>query len=330
MKLRPLSVALLATALIGCAGVPASSPPSSPAPAATEAPATELDPSPASPTATPMPTASASSSAGSSPGGDSARATGSGSIRVDGIDHELEVALCGWQNGGRERPLEPEPGARRLFRLVAVRPVGAGILGLDLDWDGAVGVITVSVIQLDPDDPQGAFRYANERQPISFIDIDGSRVTSVEPLTVFDGSNISTANRHELEIDVTCDSFGGSIAQLDQIVAEILDIALPTPQTTGELSLGGERYELQVSSCAMGGDSSIELEAESPDGRVSLTLAARPGFTLLFLSLDGRVATPSGEIELAIGAGEVRTTGPIPVEIAGRGASEMTFSLVCP
>jgi hypothetical protein len=192
----------------------------------------------------------------------------------------------------------------------------------ELPSDDAVGRV-----HLDPADAGGAFRYFNDRQIISLVQIDDGRVVSVDPLTVYDGSNITVAARHELQIDLACDSYGGTIEGAAPIVAEITGIPMATPDT-GEVTVNGESHEVAVGRCSRTGDD-LELEAESADGSIALSLSGSAGFTLLFFSIDGRVLTASAQVQLQLEADRVRSAVPVSGEIAGRGPAEVTFDLPC-
>ena len=245
---------------------------------------------------------------------------------VDGVAYSLEVAVCGWDPGSSS-PLQAEPGGRQAFQVVAVQRVGAGMIAFDLDWDGIAGNVDVSVLLLDPDDLSSAFHYFNDRQPIDLIAVDGGRVATVEPLTVYDGSNIITAGRHELVIDLRCESFGGTLDEAPAIVAEITGMQ-PAARERGEVTLNGEPVDVEVSSCTISGET-LELEAESTDGSISLTLSSSPGFTLLFFSVEGRVLSGATDVNVVLDTNRVRTVTPVRGEIAGRGPAEVTFDLPC-
>lgn len=315
-------VALATVLVAGCSAAPAGSDPSTPGTPDASVPSgastAPLDPSP---------TRDEPAETDAAADGEVERGTGSGSITVDGTTYELEVAVCGWNDGGPTRPLQTDPGARRLFQLIAVQGVGAGMVLLELQWDGAVGNIDTGVILLDPSDPDTAFRYHNDRQPIDLVAIDGGHVLTLEPLTVLDGSNVMTAARHELEVDLTCDTFGGTFDGAAPIVAEITGLEPVTPDA-GEVTIDGTASAADVTRCSRAGDE-VELEAVSQDGSIRMTLLVSPGFNHLVFSVDGRVLTVAGEIDIEVGADGVTTASPIRGEIAGRGPAEVTFVLPC-
>lgn len=314
-------VAIATLLLAGCAAAPPSAAPS----ASVAADASGAPPSAAQQRASPS--FAATSSSGASPADEGERATGSATIRVDGTPYELEVAVCGWQGGGPSSPLQAEPDSQASFRVIAVQRVGGGMIAFELDWSAPAGNIDVSVLRIDPEDAASGFHYFNDRQVTDLIEVDGGRAEAVEPLTVFDASNITTAARHRLELVIVCDSFGGTVAGAAPIIAEITGIPLAT-RDVGQVMLNGESHDVELSTCARSADG-VELEAESTDGSITLTLSARPGFTFLVFSLEGRVLTTGDEIDLQLDADGVRTGSPIRGEIAGRGPAEVTFDLPC-
>jgi hypothetical protein len=320
---RNLRHLALATVLVaGCGGAPAASSP--------ETPKTTEPPAPSEPVAAPVEpsrTPDGTSEPGMTPEGDVVRGSGSGSIAVDGAAYELEVAVCGWNGGGRTRALQPDPGARQLFQLIAVQGVGAGMVALELQWDGVVGNIDTAVISVDPSDPGAAFHYHYDLQPIDLVAIDGGHVLTREPLRVFDGSNIITATEHELEVDITCDAFGGMFDGAAPIVAEITGLQ-PLAPAAGEVTIDGIASAVDVTRCSRTGDE-VELEAVSQDRSIRITLSVTPGFTFLVFSVEGRVLTVAGETDIQVDGDGVGTGSSIRGEIAGRGPAEVTFELPC-
>ena len=325
MELVPLRVALVAVlALAGCAA---------------ESPASDGSMLPGSPALTATSATSAAPSTGAAPPSGSlppngavetvppgvARTTGSATVTVDGVEHSMEVAMCGWSTGSRT--LGETPGGRQLFYVLAARPVGSGFAYFELDWDGDVGYIEVTVLQADPTDPASAFRFANERQSSSLVAIEDLRATTVEPLTVYDGQDITTAAAHELEIDITCDGAGGVLGQGPDVLAAMFGI---TPDLDeGHVTVNGEGYPVEVTRCDRTGDAA-ELEARSAaSGPVRLTLLVEPGFTWLSFSVEGRVLAVDGEVDIELTEDRIRTSTPIDGTIAGRGAAEVTLDLPC-
>ena len=150
---------------------------------------------------------------------------------------------------------------------------------------------------------------------------------TLESLTVFDSSNITSATEHELDVDVMCDTFGGTFDGAAPIVTEITGLKPLTPDA-GEVTINGTASAVDVTRCSRTGDE-LELEAVSPDGSIRMTLRVSPGFQYLVLSVEGRVLAVDGEIDIQVDADGVRTASPISGEIAGRGAAEVTFQLPC-
>lgn len=320
------ALALALLLITGCGAGPAASqtPPGS---AAREPPAS-LAPAGSTTDADPSRLPAASSVGAGSPAATLDRATGSGWIEVDGNRHDVEVVVCGW-SGGASGPLQAAPGGRQSFYLVAARTVGAGLVYLELDWDGDVGFIDVTTRLVNPADPASAFSYANDRQPSGLVEIEELRAVTADPLTVYDGQNVMTATAHDLGLDVTCDTAGGRPDQAAEALASALGLTVPSLDT-GQVIVNGVTHPVEVARCTRLGDA-VEIEAASVDGPISLTLLAQPDSTFLVLSVEGRVLTlESGlEVDLEIDGETVRTMSPIRGEIAGRGPAEVLFELPC-
>lgn len=322
---RAPRVALAILLMAGCSAAPAASGPGSLAPGAPTRSSTASVEASASPTESAEPADPAETDA--TPVDELDRATGSGTITVEGVSYELEVAVCGWAGGSPTAPLQADPGAVQAFEVMAFERVGTGAIAFELGWHGVVGTIDTAVILLDPSDPEAAFHYHYDLQSIDLVEIEGGRVRTREALAVFDGTNIMTAGQYALEVDITCDTFGGTSEGALAIVTEITGLEPVTPDS-GAVTIDGTVTAVDVTRCRRSGDE-VELEAQSADGSISMTLSLTPGFPFLFFSVDGRVLTVAGDVDIAVDESGVATTSPIRGEIAGRGPAEVTFELPC-
>ena len=144
------------------------------------------------------------------------------------------------------------------------------------------------------------------------LTVDGGRVRTDGPLEVLENSSDPTSIAHEVTIDVVCDRFGGALDDVTRLASETLGVALPDPAGggPGSLTVNGADYELSTTSCNSSGDVT-ELNAESPDGAVTLYVSVTPLSDIVFVGIDGQRWIRDRDLEVVVKGDEMRSPGPI-------------------
>ena len=299
-------ILLLATSLAwtACADSAGEGPPdpeisSPPSPAAsspaTAGPSTSGTPSAAPTTAavpttatTPTITTAAPTTEGDAGSGEGA--TGHGVLAVGERTFDMIPVACGWLAAGvdsRSVPLLPEPSSRNAFRLVAVGPVGDGLIALELDLDRAVGAIFGTVLRFVPSDPEEDFMLVAEGLVLDLVSLEGGAVRSNRALPMRRGTERDSAE--DVTFDITCDTFGGVLDEIDRLAAEALGLPFEEPvfDGVGTVVLDGEAYTVATTSCVVRGPGDVELLAEGDDGALSLSVIVSPVQDVVFVEWQG-------------------------------------------
>lgn len=247
------------------------------------------------------------------------RAFGTGTVRLDGQAREVEVLACGWfETGGSDEPLRSEPTNRGVFRLTVMEQVDDVAFIVDLDRDSQVGIISVNVLQAavgsaGSNDSRN-FWWGNDRQIFSVVEVDGGAVTTSDSLTVLEEPSSSSSPSHELDIDVTCNEFGGIPDEFAQVVATVAGVELPQFGAAGIVSIDGTDYPVETVSCSIATD--IEAVAESPTGDLVVSAVDfGPDMAGIFsdtigIDIDNRSLVADADVDIVIDGTTLRTTEP--------------------
>ena len=265
------------------------------------------------------------------------RAMGAGVVTVDDRAYPVEPVACGWLSTAtspRRLPLEANENTRLDFRLDAVAAVDDGAFIIDLDADYAPGIeaLFIYVARAVPSDLKGNYVWSNERQSAHRLTVDGGRVRTDGPLEVLENSSDPTSIAHEVTIDVVCDRFGGALDDVTRLASETLGVALPDPAGggPGSLTVNGADYELSTTSCNSSGDVT-ELNAESPDGAVTLYVSVTPLSDIVFVGIDGQRWIRDRDLEVVVKGDEMRSPGPIELvdQYTRASVGTITFAVTC-
>jgi hypothetical protein len=93
-------------------------------------------------------------------------ATGTGVVVVDGTTYDVTPVACGWlsdQPSPRGVPLESEMKLQDNFRLVAAARVDDGLFVIDMERDGDIGVVSLTVVRAVPSASAGNYLWGNDR-----------------------------------------------------------------------------------------------------------------------------------------------------------------------
>ncbi len=261
------------------------------------------------------------------------RATGTGVVTVDDESFDVEVIACGWQPGLSSEPLETEENDRNELRLVAIARVGDdGFFALEVSHDPLIPLLVVSVVRLVPSEEDGNYWWSNDRQLPRWVERDGNRVWTPEPLTVLEDTVDRFSDPHAVTFDVTCDTYGGAMGNIVEMAAEAtgLPFVEPTFDAAGTVAFAGETYEITTTSCEQnGGDYS--LVADSADGTLMLVLTVSPLPDKIFVKVDGERLVNNGGEEIVVDGDVLSSPGPIPLvgQLSGEAAGDVTFEVVC-
>lgn len=200
-----------------------------------------------------------------------AAATGSGVAVYEDDQYEFDVVACGWMAGDADpdQQLASTPDDRRLFHLVGVGRSGDALFLVGLSWDGRTGNVEASAGHTG----SPTFLASSGLNATSSVEIDDKRITTVRPLTVREGDDV--AARH-LEVDATCDRFGGSFGSMEQLLEQATGQQVTSPEErggSGTLVIDGEELAVEVESCD-DRDVVVTVQASAHDGTWLYVMAA--------------------------------------------------------
>jgi hypothetical protein len=263
------------------------------------------------------------------------RATGNGRVTVDGDSYDVEPVACGWLSNApspRGVPLEAEAQLQRNFRLVAAARVADGFFYFELERDGDIGVVTLSVARVVPSEDTGNFVYGNERQDYRLVELDGDHVVTPEPIQALEDPSRFDSPPHDVTIDVVCATYGGILDNITELVADATGLPFQKPQFEGEgsLTLDGTAYPVATTSCDRnGGD--IELTAGTADGSVTLTVQVNALASIVFVESDGERWIQDRGITIELDGDTLNSPGPIQLvdQFSRDPAAVVTFEVTC-
>jgi hypothetical protein len=326
MARPPTKILLLLVLAVACGGArPAD-------PTTTSPPAT---PTTASPAATPSTTpgdeeitASTDTAPTSTDAieGHPARAHGSGTVRFNGEDIDVEIYACGWIISTTD-PLHPgepysavvyaaEPGRSANFYVAALAPGGTPFFEIAITRNGDVGGLRAFAVASESGDPLDAAAYANGLLPASTLEVTDNRFQTTEPLPL---RNPVTYEKAAVEFSGVCDAMGGSQETSGQAAADI----------------AGLQYEVFSTGVCVALDegANVQVNAASDESEIHIKVADQPEVQALAIQdvTTGEVWQrfgPPGEF-LTSSTGSVSTNGRISIEEALGTVSQVELAIVC-
>lgn len=323
-KARSLLAAVAAGALlvVGCSGDPGTS---EQAGTATERSEPSSDESVDAPSETPT-SRDGEEQAGS---GSVQSATGSGVATYAGDRYPFEVIACGWMADGHEAEdlqLSGERSQRQLFQFAGVGRDGDGSFFIGLSWAGQVGNVEATVAQYGTP----GFMASSGLNSVSDLEIDGGRIQTLRRLTVFSASS----EPQPLEVEATCDRFGGSMGGMVELLEEATGQQVTTPEERGgggTLTVDGEEVTLQIDSCDQR-EERIIIEATAADGTWLYLYAVDSGDDEVIVGLEGDAtgADASGDL-ITVEGDRLRSAHPVELSdrVDGTPAQTVTFDVAC-
>lgn len=256
-------------------------------------------------------------------------AAGSGIATYDGDRYEFDVVGCGWVSGTStdDLPFSADPGDQQLFQLVGVGGEGDAEFFVGLSWNGEVGNVEATAGHTG----EPGFLASGGLNPTSSLDIDGDRVATVRPLAVREGG----AQASPLEVEATCDRFGGSFGAMEQILQEATGRQVTSPEErggTGTLTLDdGQTLDVRVDSCEDKGVT-MAVQATAPDGTWLYLMAAESGSDEVVVGREDDRTGDDARGDLIVRDGDrLRSDGPVELSdrIDDTPAGTVVFDVTC-
>lgn len=257
-----------------------------------------------------------------------ASAAGSGVATYDGDRYEFDVVACGWASGTatEDRPFSAAPGDLQLFQLVGVGVEEDAEFFVGLSWNDEVGNIEATAGHTG----NPGFLAAGGLNPTSSLDIDGGHVATVRPLALREGG----AEASPLEVEATCDRFGGSVGTMERILEQATGRQATSPEErggTGTLTLDGQTLDVRVDSCEDKGVT-MTVQATAPDGTWLYLMAAESGSDEVVVGREDDRTGDDARGDLIVRDGDrLRSDGPVELSdrIDGTPAGTAAFDVTC-
>lgn len=305
------------------------------------APASE--PTPLGPTPTPT----------LDPAGSNSRATGSGTVTVDGEEYAFEVYLCGWEKRTDDTGMDGEkiyvaeesggPNEVPAFIVKGASTLANGShLFVNLEVTTLTGILEgfeLSVFTYDPANPGDSWHYETSLPiRLDLLEFDGAHASTTEPIPVTPPT--SAIQAVPATLDVSCDSYGGSSTESNDLASQVAGLPTPPPEKA-EVTVDGEPASLEVdrNNCGFsspsiagfggsltvnGGFASINVDQSGDRQDVSLSLLEEGGIWTA-LSRGG------GLFEVRFVENRIVAEQPITVtEINSGETRTVQFDVVCP